>query len=156
MKEENAMKGQTNILRMIAPDLVENSPTGTRIVAGRRKLDERLVFPLSIASDGGEFERVLLSPRGRLWSWTVQRFKPKAPPYQGPDEDPFKPFLVGFVEFPEGVIVEGRIDAKVDKDEMIIGMPMETTVMPAFTDASGETIYVHAFRVVKQDNTSQI
>ncbi|MFN5605880.1 MAG: Zn-ribbon domain-containing OB-fold protein, partial [Actinomycetes bacterium] len=36
---------------------------------------------------GAETEEVLLGRRGTLWTWTVQGFPPKAPPYAG-DVDP--------------------------------------------------------------------
>lgn len=50
-----------------------------------------------------------LSPLGRVWGWTVQRFAPKSPPYVPPAEG-FTPFAVGYVELPEGVKVEAVLD----------------------------------------------
>jgi uncharacterized OB-fold protein len=57
-----------------------------------------------------------LSGRGTLWTWTVQRFPPKSPPYEGT----FRPFAIGYVELPEGV----RVEAILDVDEPYIGQPM--------------------------------
>ena len=48
-----------------------------------------------------------LSRRGTLWSWTVQRFRPKSPPYTGPEE--FEPYGVGYIELPGEVRVEARL-----------------------------------------------
>ena len=50
------------------------------------------------------------SPRGTLWTWTIQGFPPKSPPYIG-DTDPerFVPFGVGYVELPGQVKVEARL-----------------------------------------------
>src|SRR5258706_8725431 len=82
----------------------------------------RIVFPLP--SDRESFERVELPHRGPLWSFTVQRFEPKSPPYLG--EKPFQPFAVGYVELPGALIVESRL-IDVQFDELHIGMPMELT-----------------------------
>ncbi|TMR94059.1 Zn-ribbon domain-containing OB-fold protein [Nonomuraea basaltis] len=65
---------------------------------------------------------VTLSAEGRLWTWTVQRFAPKAPPYAPPAEG-FRPFAVGYVELPEGVRVAAVLDTD-DFDSIRIGMPV--------------------------------
>jgi uncharacterized OB-fold protein len=62
-----------------------------------------------------------LSGTGRLWTWTVQRYPPKSPPYR-PAPEGFAPFAVGYVELPEGVRVEGVIEVG-DFDRLHIGMP---------------------------------
>lgn len=141
------MNEQTTRRRMIASDLVEKTADGARIVAWRRKTDGKIVFPRpGQEGEQASYERLPLSPRGELWSWTVQRFRPKSPPYVGPEGDAFQPYAVGYVEFPEGIIVEGRIDAVVGVDELRVGMPMETTVIPIFTDTDGEIVEIYAFR----------
>ena len=71
-------------------------------------------------------EERLLGRTGTLWSWTVQRFRPKAP-YAGPDE--FEPYGVGYVELPGEVRVEARLTVA-DPDRLRIGMPMELVVVP--------------------------
>ena len=140
---------------MIAPDLVEIGTAGARIVAWRRRTDGKIAFPMPSERDAQtDYERILLSPSGTLWSWTVQRFRPKSPPYMGPEGDEFRPYLVGYVEFPEGIIVEGRIDAVVDVDEFRIGMPMDTTVIALFTDADGEAIHIYAFKQADSSSNS--
>src|SRR5262245_2596804 len=61
---------------------------------------------------GTEMREVTLATRGKLWTWTIQRFQPK-PPYAG--EGPFTPYGVGYVELAaeeEGasaVLVESRL-----------------------------------------------
>lgn len=50
-----------------------------------------------------------LSPEGTVWAHTVQRFRPKSPPYVEPEEG-FSPFAVGYVELAEGIKVEAIID----------------------------------------------
>jgi uncharacterized OB-fold protein len=40
-----------------------------------------------------------LARRGTLWTWTIQCFRPKSPPYAG-DAESFEPYGVGYVELP--------------------------------------------------------
>src|SRR4051812_32345459 len=47
-------------------------------------------------------EPIELSHRGRVWTYTVVRYKPPGD-YKGPD--PFVPFAMGLIELPEGVRV---------------------------------------------------
>jgi uncharacterized OB-fold protein len=70
-----------------------------------------------------------LARRGTLWTWTVQRFRPKSPPYAG-DEEEFEPYGVGYVELPGEVRVEARLTES-DPAQLRIGMPMELTLIPA-------------------------
>jgi uncharacterized OB-fold protein len=69
-----------------------------------------------------DVDTVPLSSRGRLWSWTVQTFRPPSPPYEGPAE--FEPFGVGYLEI-DGLCVEGRLDLPRDGQPRI-GAAMET------------------------------
>ena len=92
-----------------------------RLIGGRHTGTDRLVFP---CPDEANFELVPLSARGTLWSYTVQRFRPKSPPYAGPDD--FEPYAVGYVELPGEVIVETRIVC-VPFDLLRIGMAMVAT-----------------------------
>ena len=63
--------------------------------------------------------RVELPDRGTIWTWTVQRFAPKAP-YEVPAEG-FVPFGVGYVDLGE-VLVESVIVS--DLDRLEIGAPV--------------------------------
>jgi uncharacterized OB-fold protein len=87
----------------------------------------------------------LLARRGTLWSWTVQGFAPKSPPYAG-DLDTFEPYGVGYVELPGEVRVEARL-SEADPARLLIGMPMELTLIPA---PGGGTTY--AFRPVVENS----
>ena len=73
-----------------------------------------------------------LARRGTLWSWTIQRFRPKSPPYTGPEE--FEPYGVGYVELPGEVRVEARLTES-DPSKLQIGMAMELTLIPEATFA---------------------
>jgi uncharacterized OB-fold protein len=73
-----------------------------------------------------------LARRGTLWSWTIQRFRPKSPPYAGPEA--FEPYGVGYIELPGEVRVEARLTES-DPSKLEIGMEMELTLVPDATFA---------------------
>lgn len=98
-----------------------------RLIGGRKASGE-IIFPLP--DDPLEpLERIELSSTGTLWSWTSQEFQPKAP-YDGPE--PFEPFLLGYVELPNEVIVESRI-VGTTIERLRLGMPMQLVIV-AFDD----------------------
>jgi uncharacterized OB-fold protein len=86
-----------------------------------------------------------LARRGSLWTWTVQRFRPKSPPYAGDEGDAFEPYGVGYVELPGEVRVEARLTES-DPARLRIGMEMELTLIPA-PGREGEMTF--AFRPVE-------
>jgi len=77
-----------------------------------------------------------------LWSYTVQRFAPKSPPYLA--AEPFQPFAVGYVELPGALVIESRL-IDVQFDELHIGMPMELTTFALRKDEQG-VVMMFAFR----------
>jgi uncharacterized protein len=85
-------------------------------------------FPVQAACPrcGGQTANVTLPTEGTLWSWTVQRIRPK-PPYDGPEE--FEPYAVGYVDFGP-LKVEGRLEGRAP-DAWTIGTPMRLAVGPA-------------------------
>lgn len=97
---------------------------------------------------GEKTEDVELARRGTLWTWTVQGFPPKAPPYAG-DDNPktFKPFGVGYVELPGQVKVEARL-TEADPEKLKFGMEMEMVIIPLATDDKGNEIVTFAFAPV--------
>jgi len=113
----------------IAPGLWTDDPQ-PRLIGGRKPNGE-IVFPMPQGDSADTVEPVMLSRRGRLWSWTTQAFEPKAP-YRGPQ--PFEPYLVGYVELPGEVIVESRL-VGATLAELVLDMPMELVIVP-FDDAT--------------------
>ena len=99
-----------------------------------------------------EQEDVELATAGTLWTWTVQAFPPKAPPYLGPVGDDFTPYGVGYVELPDQLRVEGRLTVA-DPEHLKIGMPMELVLEPLSLDEDGNQIVTYAFAPV--DNGDQ-
>jgi uncharacterized OB-fold protein len=114
----------------------EGRPT---LYAGRDRATGRLVFPPP--ADDERFERAALPAEGRLWSWTVQRFRPKSPPYAGPEA--FEPYAVGYVALGNALIVEARLTGA-PLDGYRIGMPM-TLVGERFEPAGGPPRTTYAF-----------
>ena len=77
------------------------------LIGGRRKSDGEIIFPMPDGDAARDYDAIPLSRTGTLWSWTIQSFRPKSPPFVGPDE--FTPFALGYVELPGEVIVETRL-----------------------------------------------
>jgi uncharacterized OB-fold protein len=133
-----------------------NSPFVTEggrpfLVGGRRKRDGRLVFPLPGGAEVALYDSVRLATEGRLWSYTVQRFRPKSPPYAGADEaEDFKAFAVGYIELPEQIIVEARLEIA-DFSKLKIGMPMRLA-LSTFPRVDGKFAQMYVFRPVAEED----
>ena len=112
---------------------------GITLLAGRDRETGAIVFPAP--NDVERFEHVDLPRTGTLWSWTVQRFRPKSPPYAGPDA--FEPYAVGYVALGAAAIVEGRLTGAA-LDGFAIDMPMQLVPEP-FTLNDGSTRLSFAF-----------
>lgn len=93
-----------------------------RLIGGQHRVTGEIVFPMLQGDAAQHFDAVRLSRSGTLWSWTSQDFRPKSPPYAGPEA--FTPFLIGYVELPGQVIVETRIEGASLAD-LELGMAME-------------------------------
>lgn len=103
---------------------------------------------------GVDTEIVELADRGHLWTWTVQGFPPKAPPFIGNDDPKtFQPFGVGYVELPGQVKVESRLTVA-DPAQLQIGMEMQLVIEPIGTDGDGNEIVTFAFAPVAQQDES--
>ena len=135
----------------IAENLLTSTGADAQLIGARHRETGRIRFPMPEGADAAPYEPVALSRRGALWSWTVQRFLPKSPPYAGPETPAtFRPYAIGYVELPGECIVETRI-VDADFDSLRIGMAMALTVVPFRTGADGETIVTYAFRPAEGD-----
>lgn len=105
-----------------------------RLIGGRDRASGRIVFP---CPENNRFEPVPLKPEGTLWSFTVQRFRPKSPPYAGPEA--FRPWAIGYVELDGETIVEARI-ANIDFDDIEIGMKLKLTAVPLDPDHANSPV----------------
>lgn len=86
-------------------------------------------------------ERVALSRRGKVWSFTIARMAP-------PGVLVTPPYVIAQVELPERVIVQ-TVLTEVDPERVSIGMPVELVVERATTDAQGNEVMTFKFRPVK-------
>jgi uncharacterized OB-fold protein len=125
----------------VAEGLIAGTAAAPRLIGSQCRRCGTVTFPRQgscprcTSEDVGER---LLSPCGTLWTWTVQCFPPKSPPYAGGAD--FEPYAVGYVELPGEVRVEARLT---DTERLEIGMPMELTLIPAPGDSGTLTF---AFR----------
>ena len=77
---------------------------------------------------GTAVEPAALPRTGELWSFTVQGFRPKSPPYAGTEPAAeFVPYGVGYVDLGE-IVVEARLTES-DPARLRIGMPMEVVTV---------------------------
>ena len=105
------------------------------------------------ACDGDDLEQVPLSRRGTLWSYTENRYAPP-PPYPAPD--PFVPFAVAAVELAdEGLIVLGKVVDGTLAADLRVGMEMELTTMPLFTDDDGVERVVYGWRIARAGDDAE-
>jgi uncharacterized OB-fold protein len=147
---------ERTITDLIAPENVVianglfTAGTQPRLIGGRDRETGGIVFPCPTGNS--RFDPVELPRRGRIWSWTIQRFRPKTPPYTGPDV--FDPFAIGYVELPDAVIVETRL-TNMAFDAIYIGMEVETVTVPVGTDAQGRTVIAYAFSPVAGQSPEQ-
>jgi uncharacterized OB-fold protein len=91
-----------------------------------------------------DIEAIELSTEGTLYTYTTQEFPPPLP-YKG-NRDPkvFQPYVVGFVELAEGVLVETLI-VGVAASELRIGQALVSTTT-TLQPAEGDPVLTFAFR----------
>lgn len=134
--------------RAIDPGLFTWPSDEPRLIGSRCRSCGLVSFP---ATDGcsrctaNDTEEYLLAPTGDLWTWTVQGFRPKSPPYEGPVD--FTPYLVGYVALPGEVKVETLI-VGTTVDEVKIGMPMELVIVPFESSVTNDALVTFAFQPV--------
>jgi uncharacterized OB-fold protein len=131
--------------RYVAEGLIVGEGADARLLGGRRRSDGRIVFPLPVGPEAALYDAFPLAAEGALWSYTVQRFRPKSP-YNGPgDDNGFRPYAVGYIELPGQIIVESRIET-VDLESLTIGMPMRFGLQTFRQDADGVDVLTYSFR----------
>lgn len=128
-------------MRAIAEGLFTDE-AAPRLIGGRDRETGRIVFPCPANE---RYEACPLSRTGTVWSYTIQRYRPKSPPYAGPEA--FKPWPVAYVELPGEVIVETRLTG-IPFEDIRIGMPVELTQIPLDPDAQ-DSVLIHAFKPVE-------
>ena len=91
-------------------------------------------------------EEVLLSRKGKLWTYTIN-YAPAPPPYVPPD--PFVPYAICAVELEkEKMRIQGQVSVECDFSKLKIGMDMELVLEPLYKDSQGNDVMVWKFRPV--------
>lgn len=123
----------------------------THLIGGKCAQCATYVFPPrenncpNPACDSDVLNLVPLSRRGKVWSYTENRYPPPAP-YPAPD--PFEPFAIAAVQLAdEGLIVLGKVVEGTLAGDLTVGMEMELTTMPLYTDADGVERTTYAWMV---------
>jgi uncharacterized OB-fold protein len=91
-----------------------------------------------------DIEAIELATEGTLYTYTTQEFAPPLP-YKG-NRDPkvFRPYVVGFVELAEGVLVESLI-VGATADQLKIGQALVSTTTTLETE-DGKSLVTFAFQ----------
>ena len=95
-------------------------------------LPTRARFCRNPACDGTELEEVPLSRRGKVWSFTDNRYQPPAP-YMS--SDPFEPYAIATVELAEEkMVVLGQLAAGATIDTLRVGQEVEVVLDTLYED----------------------
>ena len=109
-----------------------------RLVGGRVPGTDSYFFPKHLGGADPrvgptELEEVLLSPRGRVWSYTTSHYPPP-PPFVVATE-PYEPITIAAVELErEKMVVLGQCAAGIGPQDLEVGMDMELTVDTLYSD----------------------
>ena len=123
---------ETRSSALIDPDVIGGTEEAPRLIGSVCARCGTVTFPRQSSCPkctSEDVESRELATRGELWSWTIQSFAPKAPPYLPGGVEEFEPYGVGYIELPGEVRVEARLTES-DPERLWIGMPMELTLIP--------------------------
>jgi len=124
--------------------------TEPHFIASRCKQCGTVSFPKSSVCRNpkckkkADVEETLLTRRGKLLSYTLICYPPP-PPFVAPQ--PFVPFSIGEVAFPEGIAIMGQLVGKKYED-LKIGMDVEMIVAKLFEDEKGNEVVGWKFRPI--------
>jgi len=123
------------------------TPAGPRLLASRCRSCRTSFFPRSSACrnpacDDTAVDVIELSPRGTLWSYTVQYYKPP-PPAQF--DEPFKPYGIGLVDLPDGIRILSMMSTE-DPEALRPGIEMELVLEPLYHNEQGDAVITWKFR----------
>ncbi len=122
------------------PGELEVRPDGTGNLLGSRcRACGAHFFPVREACAGclsQDLETVAFSTEGILYTYTVVR--QSIPAFE-------VPYILGYVDFPEGVRIMGQI-AGIEPGDITIGMPMVLSIEPFGTDDDGNPLTGYRFR----------
>lgn len=132
--------------QMIAEGLFRTDGDRTVLIGSRRTPQTPIKFPAEadfLLDGDGELEKIDLSTKGSLYTFTTQEFVPPLPYKGNRSPEKFARYTVGYVELPEGLLVEGLV-VGVEPEDLRIGQSMVTTTT-TFETADGEQLLTYAF-----------
>ncbi|MCW2592758.1 MAG: hypothetical protein JWQ86_5185 [Mycobacterium sp.] len=91
-----------------------------------------------------DIEAIELSTEGTLYTYTTQEFAPPLPYKGNRDPKTFQPYVVGFVELAEGVLVESLI-VGATAGQLKIGQALVSTTTTLETE-DGKSLVTFAFQ----------
>ena len=89
-----------------------------------------------------EMESLLLSNRGKLYSYTIVRYRPPGD-YKGPDV----PFAVGMIELPEGLRLLAPLEES-DFEKLKVDGEVELVVHKLFEDEDANEVIAYRFKLI--------
>lgn len=137
--------------RAIAPNLFVQAGERVALLGSGCKSCGAVAFPAAASCArcaSAEVEIIELPRRGHLWTWTVQRFMPKAPYRSSETELTFRPFGLGYIELPGALRVESRL-LENDPAKLPIGAEMELVLYTHRIEPDGTRILNYAFAPVR-------
>ena len=137
----------------VAQGLFQGEGPAARLIGTRCASCGSHYFPKSLscrnpACRDKQIGAVLLSPRGTLYSYTVQSYRP--PPLFR--MEPWAPYALGLVELPEGLRVMGMLSGCALTD-IHIGMAVELTVEPLYRNEQGQDVMTYKFKPAADGST---
>jgi uncharacterized protein len=88
----------------------------------------------------GQLLDVAISRRGRLYSFTVQHYRPP-PPFR---MEPWAPYTIGVLELPEGLRIMGMLSGVAPMD-LRIDMELEVISEQLYQDEQGRIVVTYKF-----------
>ncbi len=119
------------------------------LIGGRCKVCGDYFFPRVEACGNpqcmsSEIEEVPLSRKGKLYTYSINYFKPPTP-YVSPD--PFVPYATAVMALDkEKMMVQGQIVTGFDFSKLKVGIAMEVVLETLYKDAQGNDVLVWKFR----------
>lgn len=131
--------------RPVVAGLMEETHEGPRLLGARCSGCATVYFPRVTTCrnpdcEAGAPEATLLSPRGVLFSYTVQHYQPP-PLFRMQD---WRPYAIGLVELDEGLRVMGMLSG-VELDQIRIGEAYVLASEMLYRDEDGREVRTHVF-----------
>lgn len=131
---------------LVCPDQIGGTPRHPVLLGNRCRECGEPFFPAAkgcTRCTATNLEPLDLGREGRIWSWTVQNFEPKAPFDGQPSAGDFQPFGLGYVEMACGAKVEARLAGH--PSAWSIGLPVRLVLQSYRRDDAGQDFFTYAF-----------